>query len=317
VTQYIVRRLLSTIPVLLVVSVTVFSMLRMLPGNVVDALLEQNPAVTQANRHELEKQYGLNRSFPSQYLHWIGGVATGDFGKSFVTHDSVKKELVKRGQITFELGVFALLYACSIAVGLGVLAAVYVDTPLDHLARALAVLGLSVPAFWWGTVAVVYPSVWWGISPAVTHIAFTSDPIGNLKQFAVPSLILGAVASASVARISRSSMLEVLGADYIRTARAKGLQGRIIVIRHALTNALLPVVAILSVLAASLLSGAVVIESIFQLPGLGLYVFDAIGKRDYPVIQSTTFVLAAVVVLINLLTDLSYGYLDPRVRLGF
>ncbi len=314
--KYIIRRLISMVPVMFVVSAVVFFLLRLLPGNVVDALIEQNPSVTQERRAALERQYGLDGSWLQQYGRWIGGIARGDFGTSFVSHEPVRDEIQRRAPATLELTVLALLFAGVFAIGLGVLAAVFADTVIDHAARSIAILGLAVPSFWWGTAAVVYPSIWWGISPPVQNIPLTEDPIGNLKQFAVPALILGAVASASIARMARSTMLEVLNTDYIRTARAKGLGERRVIVRHALSNALLPVVTILGVLSASLISGTVVIESIFQLRGLGLYVFDAIGKRDYPVIQSTTFLLSLVIMFVNLGVDLSYGWLDPRVKLG-
>ncbi|MFN8556806.1 MAG: ABC transporter permease [Dehalococcoidia bacterium] len=312
--RYLVRRALSIVPMMFVLSAVVFLLLRLLPGNVLDALAEQNPSITPDQRAALEREYGLGGSWAGQYVRWVGGMVRGDFGASFVSHEPVSRELARRAPVTVELAVLALLFAGIFAIALGVVAAVYVDTVIDHIARSIAVLGLAVPAFWWGTVAIVYPSVWWGVSPSLRYIPLTTDPIGNFKQFAVPALILGAVASASVARMTRSMMLEVLRADYVRTARAKGLADRSVILRHALSNALLPVVTILGLLAAGLISGAVVIESIFQLRGLGLYVFDAIGKRDYPVIQSTTFVLSAVIMLINLVVDVSYGVLDPRVK---
>ena len=312
--QYCLRRVAIIIPMMVVVSIIVFVLLRLLPGDVVDALLQNNPSLTQDNRGVIEREYGLDKSLPAQYLDWAVGIVHGDFGESFVSHDSVGGQMKRRSVVTLELAILALGFAWFIGVGLGIVSAVYPDSAVDHVARSVAVLGISLPSFWWATIAVVYPSIWWHISPPTSEISIAADPIGNLKQYLIPAVILGSISAATIARLTRSSLLEVLRSDYIRTARAIGLSERVLLVRHALPNALITVVTVASVLAASLIGGTVVIESIYNLHGLGLYVFTAIGQRDYPVIQSTVFVLSAGVMAINLLADVTYVALDPRIR---
>jgi peptide/nickel transport system permease protein len=296
------------------VSIVIFMFLRIIPGNIVDSLSIESNSITEADRAHIERQYGLQGPLVEQYGRWIGNFMHGDLGTSFASHRPVKDELLERVPVTLELTLLALFLTAFLGVTLGVLAAVYSDGPIDHISRSVAVIGLSIPSFYWATLAIVYPSIWWNISPNFDHISIFDNPIGNFKQFFVPALILAAHASAGVARITRSSLLEVLHSDYIRTAQSKGLRHRLIIVRHALPNSLLPVVTVLGLMSASLIGGSVVIESIYQFKGIGLYVFKAISVRDYAVIQSTIFMLALCIMTVNFLVDISYGWLDPRVK---
>lgn len=311
---YVIRRVLALLPTLFFASVIVFVTVRLIPGDIIDMMLEQNDSSGELTRENLMAALGLNKPLWQQYLHWAGGVLTGDLGKSLWHGTPVWDELKARLPVSFELGLLAMIFGLIFAIPIGVFSAVRQDTGADYVTRSISILMLSVPSFWVGTIVVVFPSIWWGWSPPMEFVAFRDDPIKNVKQLLLPALVLGMALSAVTMRLTRTMMLEVLRQDYIRTAWAKGLDERLIVLRHALRNALIPVVTLIGLQAPLLIGGAVIIEQIFTIPGMGMMLVDAVNQRDYPVITGLFLVVGVGVMLINLLVDLSYGILDPRVR---
>lgn len=312
--RYVLRRILNMAPVLVGLSIVVFLVMRVIPGDAAAAMLAESP--TAKAKDDLREQLGLNRPLHVQYFTWIGGVVRGDFGTSFWTNRPVTEEIRRTAPVTFELALFASLVAAGIALPVGILSAVKQDTIWDYLGRTLSITALSVPNFWLGTLAVVLPAIWFGWVPPVTYRPFWDDPLQNLQQFWLPSLVIGASASAAMMRMTRSAMLEVLRQDYIRTAVAKGLAGRKVVLRHALKNALIPVLTLFGALVGGLLTGAVITETIFNLPGFGSLTVSSISQRDYPQIQGNVLVFGLIYTVINLLVDLSYALLNPRIRYG-
>lgn len=312
---YVIRRMLALIPTLLFASMIVFATVRMIPGDVIDLMLSQNDvSADKLSRDQLIQTLGLDRSMPEQYLRWIWGILRGDLGNSLWQSTPVLEQVLQRLPVTFELGFLALIVGLVIALPVGVYSAVRQDTAGDMLARSFSILMLAVPSFWMGTMVMVFPSIWWGWSPEVNYVKITDDPLQNLKQMIVPAVVLGTALSAVTMRMTRTMMLEVLRQDYIRTAWAKGLPERLVVMRHALRNAMIPVVTLIGLQAPLLIGGAVIIEQIFVIPGMGLMLLEAVNQRDYPVISGVFLVVGIAVMLINLVVDLSYGLLDPRVR---
>jgi len=312
---YILRRLLALIPTLLFASIIVFVTVRMIPGDIIDLMLSQNDvAADKLSRDQLVSALGLDRSMPEQYVRWVWGVLQGDFGKSLWQSTPVLEQVLQRLPVTFELGLMALIVGLLIALPIGVYSAIRQDTAGDVAARSFSILMLAVPNFWMGTMVMVFPSIWWGWSPEVNYVKFSDAPWQNMKQMIVPALVLGTALSAITMRMTRTMMLEVLRQDYIRTAWAKGLPERLVVMRHALRNALIPVVTLIGLQAPLLIGGAVILEQIFVIPGMGLLLLEAVSQRDYPIITGVFLVVGLAVMLINLVVDLSYGFLDPRVR---
>jgi peptide/nickel transport system permease protein len=313
---YILRRLLALLPTLFIASVIVFATVRLIPGDVIDLMLSQNDIGTgRLSRDQLMQTLGLDRPIAEQYLRWVGAILLhGDLGQSLWEGTPVTEMLFARLPVTFELGALALLVGLMVALPIGVYSAIRQDSTGDFFARSFSILLLAVPSFWLGTMVMVFPSIWWGWSPEVNYVQFSADPLQNLKQMIVPAIVLGAALSAVTMRMTRTMMLEVLRQDYIRTAWAKGLGERLVVMRHALRNALIPVVTLVGLMAPLLLGGAVIIEQIFVIPGMGLLLLEAVNQRDYPVIAGVFLVVGVAVMLINLVVDLSYGLLDPRVR---
>jgi peptide/nickel transport system permease protein len=313
---YVIRRLLALLPTLLFASIIVFVTVRLIPGDVIDLMLSQNDiSAGKVGREQLMQTLGLDRPMPEQYLRWVGAILLhGDLGTSLWQGTAVTQMLMARLPVTLELGAMAMLVGLLVALPIGVYSAIRQDGLGDYVGRSFSILLLAVPGFWLGTMVMVFPSIWWGWSPEVNYVPFTDDPLQNLKQMLVPALVLGAALSAVTMRMTRTMMLEVLRQDYIRTAWAKGLNERLVVMRHALRNALIPVVTLIGLQAPLLIGGAVITEQIFVIPGMGLLLLDAVNQRDYPVIAGVFLVVGVAVMLINLLVDLSYGLLDPRVR---
>jgi peptide/nickel transport system permease protein len=313
---YIVRRLLALIPTLFFASVIVFVTVRMIPGDVIDLMLSQNDiAAAKMGREQLEKALGFDTPMWIQYGKWVAGILLhGDFGRSLWQNTPVGEQLLARLPITFELGLMALFFGLLIAIPIGVYSAVRQDSGGDYAARSFSILMLAVPSFWIGTMVMVFPSIWWGWSPPMRFVSFTVDPLGNLGQMITPAIILGFGLSALTMRLTRTMMLEVLRQDFIRTAWAKGLGEQLVVMRHALRNALIPVVTLIGLQAPLLIGGAVIMEQIFVIPGMGLLLLDAVSQRDYPIITGVFLIVGVAVMVINLLVDLSYGLLDPKVR---
>lgn len=313
---YIVRRVLALIPTLFFASLIVFVTVRMIPGDVIDLMLSQNDiAASKMGREQLEQALGLDQPMWIQYGRWVGAILFhGDFGRSLWQNTPVTDQLLQRLPVTFELGLMALIVGLSVAIPIGVYSAIRQDTPGDYVARSFSILMLAVPSFWLGTMVMVFPSIWWGWSPPIQFVPFSRDPWGNLGQMIIPSIILGCALSAITMRLTRTMMLEVLRQDFIRTAWAKGLGERLVVARHALRNALIPVVTLIGLQAPLLIGGAVIMEQIFVIPGMGLLLLDAVSQRDYPVITGVFLIVGVAVMFINLIVDLSYGLLDPKVR---
>jgi len=313
---YIARRLLALIPTLLFASIIVFVTVRLIPGDIIDMMLSQNDvSAGKMDREALVRALGLDKPIWSQYLHWVGRIVFhGDLGNSLWQTTPVTEQLAARLPVTFELGLLAVLIGLSIALPIGVYSAIRQDTAGDYIARSFSILMLAIPSFWLGTMVLVIPSIFWGWSPEVSYVPFFDDPVGNVKQMLLPAVVLGTALSAITMRMTRTMMLEVLRQDYIRTAMAKGLPERLVVVRHALRNALIPVVTLIGLQAPIVIGGTVILEQIFGIPGMGLLLLDAVNQRDYPIITGVFLVVGVAVMLINLLVDLSYGLLDPRVR---
>jgi peptide/nickel transport system permease protein len=271
--------------------------------------------VAHPNVASIKHELGLDVPIYVQYWRWLGNlIFHGNLGNSLWTGTPVINEIKQRWPVTFELGILALLVTQVIALPIGIYAAIRQDSWGDYFARSFAILCIAVPSFWLGTLVIVYPSIWWGYTPPVMYIPFNVNPIGNLKMFIIPAIVLGMSGAGTNMRLMRTMMLEVLRQDYIRTAWSKGLREGIIVIRHALKNALIPVVTMIGYQLPVLVGGAVIIENIFNLPGMGRLLTDATSERDYPIVTAVVLIISLVLVFINLLTDLSYGFLDPRIH---
>jgi peptide/nickel transport system permease protein len=316
--SYILRRLLALIPTLILASIIVFVTVRLIPGDIIELMLSQNDLSADAkSREQVVAALGLDKPMWQQYLTWISGIVLhGDLGKSLWQGTPVTEQLLARMPVTFELGAIALLVGLIIALPIGIYSAIRQDTAGDYIARSFSILLLAVPSFWLGTMVVVFPSIWWGWSPSVDYIPFSKDPVENVKNLLLPGVVLGAALSAITMRMTRTMMLEVLRQDYIRTAWAKGLSEKLVIVRHALRNALIPVVTLVGLQAPLLIGGAVIIEQIFIIPGMGLLLLEAVQKRDYPIVTGVFLAVGVAVMLINLVVDLTYGLLDPKVRMG-
>jgi peptide/nickel transport system permease protein len=311
--QYVLRRLALAVPTLVLVSVIVFAMMRFMPGDIVTRMVEgQAYAPTiEALRQEL----GLDRPAYLQYLDWVGGILLrGDFGSSYWTRQPIWDEFVSRFPVTLELAVVTILVSVVIGLIVGIVSAARQDTASDYVGRVFAILALSIPYFGLAVLVVVLPSIYFKWTPVWTYVPFTVDPLANLKIVIVPALVFGVTRAGPIMRIMRSTLLEVLRQDYIRTAWSKGLPERAIVLRHALKNAMIPVVSLVGLQMPLYIGGSVIIEAIFRLPGVGLFFFEALTRLDYPVVQSVNLIIAAMVVGLNLVIDLSYAFLDPRIR---
>ena len=321
---YLIRRSLLGIVTLLMVSIIVFLMIRLIPGDIVDSMMADAdrqggrgaPAMTYAlTREALEEALGLDVPMHVQYGRWIGNIFRhGSLGDSLRTGESVTALILSRIGTTFELGLMAMVIGLLIALPVGIYSAIRQDTVADYLGRTIAIIGLATPNFWLATMVIIFPALWWGWSPPLQLIPFREDPLGNLGQFFIPSLILGTAMAASTMRMTRTMMLEVLRQDYIRTAWSKGLKERVVVTRHALKNALIPVVTVVGASLPILVGGAVIMENIFALPGMGRLMLESLHRRDYTLVSGVNLVVATAIVLANLVVDISYAYLDPRVR---
>ncbi len=325
---YIIRRLLLAIPTLLLVTIIVFFLLRFIPGDVMELMVAEM-AIESGMGAELTIEYleeamGLDMPVHIQYGRWLGvvpqadgafsGIVQGNLGESLWSAESVRDDILRRIPITAELGFFALIVGLIWGIPIGTFSAIRQDTASDYIGRTIAILCISLPSFWVATMVMVYPSIWWNWTPPIEYIPLVRDPIGNLGQFILPAFIMGMLMSGTTMRMTRTMMLEVLRQDYIRTAWSKGLTERTVIVRHALKNALIPVVTIVGMMVPMLIGGLVVIEQIFCLPGMGRLMIEALNKRDYPVVSGINVMLACVILVVNLVVDLTYGYLDPRVH---
>ena len=311
---YVVRRVLHGLLVLWLVSLVIFSLVRILPGDAVIMQLDQAAAPTPEILSRARQELGLERPFLVQYRSWITSAVQGDLGRSLITRRPVTQELLKRINLTSHLAVMSIIVAMLIALPIGVLSAVRQDTVSDYVARFLAVLGLSLPDFWLATVIITFLAIWVQWIPPIGFAPLWEDPARCLGQLLIPAFIIGARLAAVSMRMTRSSLLEVLRQDYIRTARAKGARERAVIVRHALKNAFIPVITVIGQQFSVLLGGTVIVEFIFLQPGVGSLMLDAVLLRDYTLIQGAVLFFAVVIVVTNLLVDLSYAWLDPRIR---
>ena len=326
---YIIRRLLLLIPTVFLASFIIFLMVRFIPGDMIDLMLAQvaqsgGMGVGEIDRPALEEAMGLDQPILIQYGRWVGvwpqddgsfsGIFQGNLGNSLWEKIPVTTKIAARWPVTLELGILALIVAQLIALPIGIFSALRQDTWGDYIGRSFAILCIAVPSFWLGTMVIVFPSIWWGYSPPIAPIPFIEDPIGNLKMFIIPAIVLGMGMAGMTMRMTRTMMLEVLRQDYIRTAWAKGLRERVVIARHALKNALIPVVTIIGFQVPIMVGGTVIIEQIFNLPGMGRLIINATMIRDYTIVSGVMLVFGFGMVLINLMVDLTYAYLDPRVH---
>lgn len=312
--DYILKRLVAMVPVLFGLTVVIFVMMRVIPGDVATVMLAESPTARQ--KDELRTALGLDEPLHRQYLTWVGNALQGDLGTSFWTNRPVIAEIAKAAPVTVELTILAALMAVVVGVPIGIVSAAFQRTLWDYLGRTVGILGLSIPNFWLGTLVLLLPAIWFGWTPPAEYRPIWRDPAWNLTQLALPAAVIGFSSAATLMRMTRSAMLEVLRQDYIRTAHAKGLGARTVIVRHGLRNALIPVVTLFGTLLAGLLTGAVVTETIFNLPGFGALIIAAIGQRDYPLIQGCVLMFGVIYSVVNLLVDLSYALLNPRVRYG-
>ena len=316
---YIIRRLLLLIPTFLLLTVLVFLSVRFLPGDVVDSMMarlaEEVGGMVHVDREKVERMLGMDVPAHVQYVRWLGGIfLRGTLGESLFGGYTVEEKIIGRLPITIELGVLSILIGLVIAVPVGIYSAVRQDTASDYAGRSIAIIGLATPNFWLATLVLTFPAIWWAWAPPLRMVAFVDDPLRNLGHMFIPSLILGTYLSATVMRMTRTMMLEVLRQDFIRTAWAKGLRERVIILRHVIKNALIPVVTLVGLQLPILIGGSVIMENMFALPGLGRLMLEALTVRDYPVVSGINLFFATAVMTINLLIDILYGYLDPRVK---
>jgi peptide/nickel transport system permease protein len=324
---YVIRRLLLIIPTFFLVTLLVFLSARFIPGDVIDLMISQmnsSGTVSNMSRQNVEEALGLDSPIHIQYFRWLGvapqksgkfqGLLEGNLGKSLWKTQDVTKLLVERLPISIELGLIAMITAIIISLPIGVYSAIRQDTWGDYIGRSISIIFISVPSFWIGTLIFIYPPIWWGWSPPTEYISITKNFLGNITQFILPGFITGMIMGGTLMRMTRTMMLETLRQDYIRTAWAKGLKERLVIIRHALKNALLPVITILGGMIPMVIVGTVIMEQIFALPGVGILTFEALNLRDYPLIQGVTVLMALLVLLANLAVDLTYAWIDPRVQ---
>lgn len=311
---YILRRVALAIPTIFALTIVVFLMVRLLPGDVVDAMSAGEVAIDPARKEAMLKRLGLADPLHIQYINWLGEIASGDLGYSLRSPLPLRKDFLSALPITFELGLMAAFFACIIGIPLGVLAAVKRNSPVDNLARLIGTVGLAVPSFYLATLVLLFTSTVMHWVPGLFWKSPLEDPIGNLQQMFLPALVLSFGLMAITVRMTRATMQEVLTQDYVRTAHAKGLKTNPILVRHALRNALIPVITIIGVQLGYLLSGSVIIEQIFGLPGIGWFFLQGLLQRDYPAVQLMALFMVVLFIILNLVTDIIYAYVDPRIR---
>ena len=328
---YAIRRLVLAIPTLALTTIVIFLLIRLMPGDIVDAIVIELAAeggggadAVEDSRALIERELGLDVPILTQYARWVGlapradgevqGILQAHLGLSLRSRKPVVELIAPRLPVTIQLSLMSLAITYAVAVPIGIYAAVRQDTLGDYATRSFAILWLAVPAFWVATMVMVFPALWWGWSPPIFLIPFKEDPLGNIGMFLLPAFIMGLASSGGTMRSTRTWMLEVLRQDYIRTAWSKGLRERAVLVRHAFKNTLIPIVTALGIQLPLLIGGAVIVESIFQLPGMGQLLLSAILQRDYTVVSALLLISSIAVVLANVAADLAYGVVDPRIR---
>jgi peptide/nickel transport system permease protein len=318
--RYIVQRLALFLPTLVLVSIIIFAIMRILPGNIAVLVLVGPGGENRCSAEEVkqvEKELGLDQPLPVQYARWIGDIVTLDFGESIVQNSPVVGDVVRRFlRVTLELAILTIIISLAIAIPSGVIQAVYQNSIADYVLRTITIGGLAMPGFVFGSVLLIITVRYFGWLPPLGFVPIWDDPVTNLQQMILPALTLGYILATSTARMVRSSMLEVLREDYVRTARAKGLRDSTVIVRHAVRNGLIPVITIVGAQIGGLLGGTVIAETLFNLPGVGRSAIDAINNRDYPLVQFIVLMYAVIFMTVNLIVDLAYGAIDPRIRYG-
>lgn len=304
------------LPTLIGLSMLVFGAMHLIPGSFVDVLLGVGQDISEEQKQRVIAQYGLDQPVPVQYARWLGNVLTGDFGTSLKSGKPVASEILTRLPVTLELAFLATVASLVLAIPAGIIAAIYRGRWPDTVLRLVALLGLSVPNFLIATLLVLFVSTQWSVLPTTGFVPVSEGLWANLKSLAMPTVSLGALLAASMMRMMRSSMLEEFGKEYLTVARAKGLEQRTVIMAHALRNSLIPVITVLGIQTGYMLGGTVIIEQVFAIPGIGRLALDAVNQRDYPLVQGTVLFIAAAFVFMNLLTDVVYGLVDPRIRVG-
>lgn len=309
---YVLRRVVLTLPVLLLVLFGSFALLRLIPGSAAE--LRAGAGQSQDDIARLEKQFGLDDPIPIQFANWVGRLVTGDLGESIWSTEPVADEIKRRFPPTAELAVLGALFAVIVAVPAGTMAALNQDRWVDRFLQVATAVGIAIPNFFLATLVIMLPARWWGWTPPTGYISMFDNPVENLQRMALPAMIIGLAQAAVITRLTRSSLLEVLRQDYIRTARAKGLAGRTVIVRHSFRNAMVPIVTIFGLQFATLLGGSVIIESVFSIPGMGAGVLSAIGRRDYDLAQTLILIFGLVHILSVFITDMAYTLVDPRIK---
>jgi peptide/nickel transport system permease protein len=313
--RYLAQRLIAFIPTLVGISVIIFLVMHLIPGDSISAMIGTTFKLTDAQAASLRAYYGLDKSLPEQYWLWLTAALRGDFGLSVRSGQPVLREILARFPLTLELALIAMVIALTIGIPIGIIAAVKRDSFVDIAGRIFALVGLALPNFWMGTLIILVLSLGLGLSPnSGDYTDFVQDPLANLKQMIFPAITLGFAFSASVMRTTRSSLLEELQQDYARTARGKGLHENAVILGHCLKNALIPVITIVGLETGYLFGGAIIVEEVFALPGIGRLLLNGISQRDYAVVQGTIVFIAFNFVLINLLADMAYAFVNPRIR---
>ena len=315
-TTYVIRRLLLAVPTLFILTVLVFMLVRFLPGNIIDMMESDLEALDwELDREGFLRLMGLDVPFYVQYARWMGGMFLhGTLGESLFAGHTVEEKILAALPVTIQLGAMSFVLAQLIALPVGIYSAIRQDTPADYVARTIAIIGMATPNFWLALMVMIYPTIWWGWAPPIEYIPFTENPLGSIGMLIIPSVIVGTAMSAGTMRLTRTMMLEVLRQDYVRTARSKGLKERVVIYRHSVKNALIPIVTVVGGQLPILIGGSVIIENIFVLPGLGRLFVDALAQRDYPMVSGINLFFGTVILLNNLFIDLLYPYVDPRVR---
>jgi peptide/nickel transport system permease protein len=325
---YILRRLALVVSTLFLVTIIAFLSVRFIPGSLVDLMVADKYRESTMSHEEMaaaiKDQLGLDVPIWKQYMRWLGvwpqkngsisGILEGDLGKSLWTDRIIRDEISQRIPISLELGIIAMITALMLAFPIGIYSAIRQDTVGDYLGRSFAILCIAVPGFWLATMIFIYPAKWFNWTPAIIYYPITQNFWANIGQFIIPGVLMGMAMSGTTMRMTRTMMLEVLRQDYIRTAWSKGLRERLVVVKHALKNALIPIITIIGLQVPVLIGGSVIMEQIFVLPGMGRLILDALSQRDYPVVSGVNLVMATVILVVNLMVDLTYGWLDPRIR---
>jgi peptide/nickel transport system permease protein len=314
--KYLAGRIVGMLPAVFLLVFFVVVLIQLIPGNIIDLMLDQSSSPDIATREALTKELGLDKSLPLRYLDYMGHLVRGDFGRSLWTNKSVTEMIRLYAPPTIQLAIVSIIIGAFSGIVLGVVSAVTQDSWVDYVLRSLAIAGISIPNFAIATSVVIFPAILWGVAPNLNYVSITENPWENLKIIWLPGSILALGLSTSLMRLMRTTMLDVLRQDYIRTARAKGVSEFRIIARHAVRNAVIPVITLLGLQIAFLLGGSVIVETIFSIPGVGRLLVGAIGKRDYPIVQGIVVVIGLFVMVTNLVVDMSYSLLDPRIKMS-